>query len=58
MGGGSGEASGGMGYVQSDYEVLTGTYFTGFSIYKTPESVPMSYPYSTWAEVEANGDGY
>ncbi len=58
MGGGSGDASGGMGYVQSDYEVLTGTYFTGFSIYKTPESVPMPYPYSTWAEVEANGDGY
>ncbi len=59
MGGGSGEPSGGMGgYVRSDYEVEIGEYFTGFSIYKVPESVPMPYEYSTWAEVEANGDGY
>ena len=59
MGGGSGEASGGMGgYTQADYDVQIGEYFTGFSIYKVPESVPMPYAYSTWAEVEANGDGY
>ena len=63
MGGGSGEASGGPsggmgGYAQADYEVQIGEYFTGFSIYKVPESVPMPYAYSTWAEVEANGDGY
>ena len=44
--------------MKSDYEVISGTYFTNFSIYKTPESVPMPYPYDTWATVEANGDGY
>jgi hypothetical protein len=58
----SGEASdapgGGGGYVQSDYEVISGQYFTGYSIYKVPASVPMPYAYSTWAEVEANGDSY
>lgn len=49
---------GGGGMMQGDYEVIRGTYFTNFSIYKTPESVPMPYPYDTWATVEANGDGY
>ena len=49
---------GGGGMMKSDYEVISGTYFTNFSIYKTPESVPMPYPYDTWATVEANGDGY
>lgn len=53
--GGSGEAG---GYSQGDYEVISGQYFTNFSIYKTPESCPMPYPYDTWATVEANGDGY
>ena len=67
--GGSGEPSGmpsgdppggpgGGGMMQGDYEVIRGTYFTNYSIYKTPESVPMPYPYDTWATVEANGDGY
>lgn len=54
--GGSGDPSG--GYSQGDYEVISGQYFTNFSIYKTPESCPMPYPYDTWATVEANGDGY
>lgn len=49
---------GGGGMMQGDYEVIRGTYFTNYSIYKTPESVPMPYPYDTWATVEANGDGY
>ena len=49
---------GGGGMMKSDYEVIRGTYFTNYSIYKTPESVPMPYPYDTWATVEANGDGY
>ena len=55
---GGGAPGGGGGYSQGDYEVIRGEYFTNFSIYKTPESVPMPYPYDTWATVEANGDSY